>query len=108
MDDSSNPSGAHSNPLGPRASASAGSPLALELHKAAADFASSSLRAYLAGDRAVFLLHAATALEQLSKAFLASIHGSLVAGNDFDSLLHVCGHPARARSPRTRMRTITA
>lgn len=84
-------------------------PVSIELRTSAAGFAESALRAYLAEDHAVFLLHAATALEQLSKAFLASIHGSLIAAaNDFDSLLHLCGHAARTRSPRARMRTITA
>jgi hypothetical protein len=60
------------------------SPVSIELRTSAADFARSALRAYLASDRAVFLLHAATSLEQLMKAFLASIHGSLIAANDFD------------------------
>lgn len=81
---------------------------AIELRTSAADFAKSSLRAHVAGDRPVFLLHAATALEQLAKAFLASIHGSLIAANDFNSLLHLCDHSIRSRTPRSRMRTITA
>ena len=36
----------------------------------------------LEGDSTVFLLHAATALEQVTKAYLASMHGSLVAAHD--------------------------
>jgi hypothetical protein len=83
-------------------------PFAVELRASAADFATSALQAHLEKNRAVFLLHAATALEQLSKAFLASIHGSLIAANDFDSLLHLSGHSAHTRTPRTRMMTITA
>lgn len=81
-------------------------PLHKDLHSSAARFAQSGLRAFLEEDSAVFLLHAATALEQLAKAFLASIHGSLIAANDFDSLLHGCEQPRHARKPRSRMKTI--
>jgi hypothetical protein len=52
-------------------------------------------------------LHAATALEQLAKAYLASIHGALVAAADFDSLLHACGESRHAKKPQALMRTIT-
>jgi hypothetical protein len=78
-----------------------------ELCSAAASFAQSSLRARLDGESMVYLLHAATALELLAKSFLASIHGSLIAGDDFDSLLHGCSQSRHARKPRSRMRTIT-
>jgi flagellar hook-basal body complex protein FliE len=81
--------------------------LSEELKAAAADFAQSGLRARLEGNSMVYLLHVATALELLSKAFLASLAGSLVAANDFDSLLHGSGHSTHARKPRSRMRTIT-
>jgi hypothetical protein len=78
------------------------------LESSAARFAQSGLRAHLDGDPAVYLLHAATALELLAKALLASLHGSLIAAaKDFDSLLHVSNHSRHARQPPTRMRTIT-
>ena len=80
----------------PQSRAATAPPVAIELRESAADFANSALRAYLAEDIAVFLLHAATALEQLSKAFLASIHGSLIAANDFDSL-RICAGIRAAR-----------
>jgi hypothetical protein len=78
-----------------------------ELCSAAASFAQSSLKARLDGESMVYLLHAATALELLAKSFLASIHGSLIAADDFDSLLHGCSQSRHARKPRSRMRTIT-
>jgi hypothetical protein len=80
--------------------------LAAEMHSSAARFAQSALQTFLEGDSTVFLLHAATALELLAKAYLASTHGSLIAANDFDSLLHACGESKHARTPRSRMRTI--
>lgn len=78
-----------------------------ELYEGAARFAQSGLRARLEGDSSVYLLHIATALELLAKAFLASLDGALVAAHDFDSLLHGSGHSRHARKPRARMRTIT-
>lgn len=78
-----------------------------DLLSAAAKFAQSGLRARLEDDEMVFLLHASTSLELLAKAFLASMHASLIAANDFDSLLHGVGEPKYARIPRERMRTIT-
>jgi hypothetical protein len=79
-----------------------------DLRESSASFAQSALRAFLDEDGSVFLLHAATALEQLAKSFLASVHASLIAGNDFDSLLHACEQSSHARKPRSRMKTITA
>jgi hypothetical protein len=55
----------------------------------------------------VYLLHVSTALELLAKAFLASLDGSLIAASDFDSLLHGCDQSKHARTPASRMRTIT-
>ncbi len=78
-----------------------------QLLSGAAAFAQSGLRARLEGDSMVYLLHASTALELLAKAFLASLHGSLIAAPDFDSLLHGCGQSRHARTPPSRMRTIT-
>jgi hypothetical protein len=82
--------------------------LSAALATSASRFAQSGLRADLDRDDAVCLLHIATALEQLAKAFLASLHGSLIAApKDFDSLLHVANHSRHARRPPSRMRTIT-
>jgi hypothetical protein len=79
-----------------------------ELRASACDFAQSALQAHLADQQAVFLLHAATSLEHLAKAHLASVHPSLIAANDFNSLLQLCDHPAHSRTPRTLLRTIGA
>ena len=55
-----------------------------------------------------FYLHSGTGLELLCKAFLASIHPSLVVdGRDFDSLLHACHTGRHSRKPLPRVRTIT-
>jgi flagellar hook-basal body complex protein FliE len=70
-------------------------------------FAQSAMRARLDGDSMVYLLHASTALELLAKAFLASLHGSLIAATDFDSLLHGSGQSKHAHTPASRMKTIT-
>ncbi len=78
-----------------------------ELYKSASEFGQSALRAYLDNNRRVFLLHAATALEQLLKAHLASKHPSLIAAPDFDSLLHACGMSAHAHRPPSLMKTIS-
>ena len=81
--------------------------LSAQLTDSSGRFARSGLQAR-PDDPATFLLHAATALEQLAKAVLAARHSSLiVAGNDFESLLHASGEGAFAK-PRARMRTITA
>ncbi len=71
-------------------------------------FGRSGLRALAAGDAAVFMLHAGTALEHLSKSLLASLHGSLIASlKDFDSLLHLSGLSKHAGTKPSEMRTIT-
>jgi hypothetical protein len=78
-----------------------------QLTGSAAQFAQSGLRAR-ADDPQIFLLHIATALEQLLKAMLASLHPSLIASpNHFDSLLHLSGHPQHAKQDSSRLRTIT-
>jgi len=84
-----------------------GSEHAARLLASAEQFAQSALRARLDRDSMVYLLHAATALELLAKAFLASLDGSLIASKDFDSLLHGCGESRHARTPASRMKTIT-
>ena len=73
----------------------------------ATQFARSGLRARLEEDWAVHHLHVATSLELLAKAKLASLHGSLIAAKDFDSLLILSGHPRHARSSPDRAKTIT-
>jgi hypothetical protein len=78
-----------------------------ELGDSAQRFARSSLRAFLDRDWPIFFLHAGTALEQLAKAYLAEIDPSLVAGNDFNSLLHVRGLSQHASTSHLGMKTIT-
>jgi hypothetical protein len=78
-----------------------------ELLASAKRFASSALQGFLDGDVAIFLLHAGTALEQLTKSYLAEIDPSLIAGTDFDSLLHVRGLSKHATRSRLRMKTIS-
>jgi hypothetical protein len=78
-----------------------------DLCSSAERFARSALRAFLEQDWPIFLLHASTALEQLTKAYLASLNPSLIAASDFDSLLHACGLGRHAQRPPRLMRTIT-
>lgn len=79
------------------------------LRKGASRFSRMAVRDYLARDWTAFFVHAGTGLEQLAKAYLASIDPSLVAdGRSFDSLLHACGKGVHARTPREAMRTIGA
>jgi hypothetical protein len=83
-------------------------PHASRLLTGAGKFAQSSWRARLDNDSAVSLLHAATALELLMKARLASLDASLIAApNDFDSLLHLCGESRHARTHPSWTKTIT-
>jgi hypothetical protein len=77
-----------------------------ELLKTPSTFAQSAIVAIGRDQVSVFLLHAATALEQLAKAFLASKHPSLLIDRDFDALLHAVGLPQAAKRPPSRMRTI--
>ena len=82
--------------------------LSEDLVASAQAFCRSSLQALAADDGAVFLLHAGTALEHLSKSLLASLHGSLIARPDeFNSLLHASGLGKYASTRPTQMRTIT-
>ncbi|MGW6769325.1 hypothetical protein ACWGBX_02770 [Streptomyces sp. NPDC055037] len=51
--------------------------------------------------------HAGIAAEHLLKAFLVSLHPSLVVeGKDFDSLLHAAGQGGHASAPITKVKTI--
>ena len=79
------------------------------LRKSASRFAQAAVGDYLNRDWTAFFVHAGTALEHLAKAYLASIHPSLIAdGRSFDSLLHACGRGGLAKIPRESMRTIGA
>ena len=85
-----------------------GSSQVRRLLSSAESFAKSGLQARLDDNPAVYLLHAATALELLAKAYLASLSGSLIAApKHLDSLLHCSGLSSRARTPPSRVRTIT-
>ncbi len=80
------------------------------LVRSSSEFAGSALEAMSEGKHSVFLLHAATALEHLAKAVLASSHPSLIAvasKDNFDSLLLLAGDVHHAR-PTARIRTIGA
>jgi hypothetical protein len=50
--------------------------------------------------------HVAVALEHLAKAYLCSVHPTLIAAPDFDSLLHLVDQGAHASRPAHRVRTI--
>jgi hypothetical protein len=80
--------------------------MADQLRDSASQFARSAMQAFLDSETAIFLLHAATSLEHLAKSLLGSNHASLIAADDFDSLLHACGLHHHARRPPTRMRTV--
>jgi len=54
----------------------------------------------------VYLLHIGIGLELLFKAYLASLHGTLIVENDFDSLLRASGNARHARTGPEGMRTI--
>lgn len=77
-----------------------------QLYESARRFGASAVQAFTDSEPEVFLLHAATSLEHLMKAVLATRHPSLIAGQDFDSLLHTVGLPQHARRPPQVMRTI--
>jgi hypothetical protein len=83
-------------------------PLKESLVSGATKFLRMAVRDHLDGDASGFFIHAGTGLEQLVKAYLASIDPVLVVdGKDFDSLLHASGRGRHAEIPLTRMRTIT-
>lgn len=83
-------------------------PLRTQLYESSEKFACLAMQDYLDGEMGSFFVHAGTALEQLSKAYLASIDPTLVAdGRSFDSILHASGKGRHARIPANRMKTIT-
>jgi hypothetical protein len=97
--------------LKPRAKSQRRAPLHPKgtLRRSASRFAGMAVRDYHRRDWTAYFVHAGTSLEHLAKAYLASIHPSLIAdGKSFDSLLHACGRGAHARTPREAMRTIGA
>lgn len=70
-------------------------------------FSVSALEGRLEGKNEFFLLHAAVALEQLAKATLAAKHPSLIAADDFDTLLHTAGQSMHAHRPPQLMKSIS-
>jgi hypothetical protein len=84
--------------------------LSTRLTRSSSEFAGSALGAMSDGKHSVFLLHAATALEHLAKAVLATRHPSLIAvasRDNFESLLMLVGEGHQAK-PLSRIRTIGA
>ena len=79
------------------------STLTQELTGTSSTFAQTSIAAIEADQTSIFLLHAATALEQLAKSLLASNHPSLLIDKDFDALLHAVGLPQAARRITSRV-----
>ena len=77
-----------------------------ELFASACEFAESGLRARSRDQPNVYLLHIGICLELLFKAYLASLHGTLIVENDFDSLLRASGNARHARTGPEGMRTI--
>lgn len=70
-------------------------------------FARSAVGAYISGDWVIFGLHAGVALELLAKAYLSSLHPSLVV-DGVDSLLYACQVPGHVLAPLRAVRTISA
>jgi hypothetical protein len=77
-----------------------------ELLENSADAAQRAIEHYLDGDTKRFVIEAAVSTELLGKACLARIHPVLIAENDFDSLLALCGHASA--KPLWAIRTIGA
>lgn len=72
-------------------------------------FAQSAMKARGAESDDVALLHAATALEHLSKAFLSKRHPILIReGSTIDLLMHAAGHSEIAQKQLPQMRSISA
>jgi hypothetical protein len=81
-----------------------------ELIDSACRSAQQAVRSWTAHPRRLdrFFLNAGMSLEHLAKAFLASIHPSLIVDpRHFSSLLYACGRPDLAGIPATTIRTIT-
>jgi hypothetical protein len=76
------------------------------LFSSACEFVHSGLRARSQEQPKVYLLHIGIGLELLFKAYLASLHGTLIVENDFDSLLRASGNAKHARTGPEGMRTI--
>jgi hypothetical protein len=77
------------------------------LFKMSCKFCWAALDAFEFDKKEFFLVNAGVALEQLAKAYLASLDRTLVAEGDFDSLLHASGHSRHAHRPPQRMRSIS-
>jgi hypothetical protein len=79
------------------------------LAASSSEFAVSALAGMSEGKHALFLLHAATALEHLAKSVLADRHPSLIAvasKDNFESLLALVGE--KIATPDAKVRTIGA
>jgi hypothetical protein len=70
-------------------------------------FARSAVNAYISEDWVIFGLHAGVALELLAKAYLSSLHPSLIV-EGVDSLLYACQVPGHVLAPLRAFRTISA
>lgn len=57
----------------------------------AKDFNQKAIHYFINNEMRYFLIDAAVSVELLGKAYLASIHPSLIVANDLDSLLYACG-----------------
>ncbi len=82
-----------------------GDDLRQHMQSASQQFAVAAVRDYDTGDWISFALHAGAALELLAKAYLASIHPSLVV-DGVDSLLYASNVPGHTRMPLGAIRTI--
>jgi hypothetical protein len=76
------------------------------MFQASAAYARSAVRSFTGQEWLFFALHAGAALELLAKAYLASIHPSLVV-EGVDGLLYACGVPGHAGAPTSAIRTIS-
>jgi hypothetical protein len=82
---------------------------ARQLAESAPRFAQEALAALSSGDDVGFALYAATSLEHLLKSYLAGKHPALIVdAKSLDSLLHACGQDTVAKTPRDRVKTISA
>jgi len=71
-------------------------------------FARTAIRSYLDGQADFFFAQAGISFELLGKAFLCTLHPSLIIDRDFDSLLQVCGAGTHSKRPLGNIRTIGA
>jgi hypothetical protein len=79
------------------------------LLKSSRRFAQRAIEAYVTETWDAFYLHLSTAVEQLVKSVLASVHPALIADKaaDFETLLHLTGNPQFAVTPESAARTVS-